>query len=92
MSGPSLLLMDEPCMGLSPKLGNEVYDILKSLRSEGQSMVVVEESSRRALEFVDRACILKVGRKVAEAGAKELASDRHLLRAYFGIEQEVEQG
>jgi len=92
MSGPKLLLMDEPCMGLSPKLGNEVYDILKTLRAEGQSMVIVEESSRRALDFVDRACILKVGRKVLEAQAHELANDEHLLGAYFGIEQAVEQG
>lgn len=91
MSSPKLLLMDEPCMGLSPKLGNEVYDILKALRSEGQSMVIVEESSRRALDFVDRACVLKVGRKVLEAEAAELADDENLLSAYFGIDQAVEQ-
>ena len=91
MSSPKLLLMDEPCMGLSPKLGNEVYDILKTLRSEGQSMVVVEESSRRALDFVDRACVLKVGRKVLEAEAVQLASDENLLSAYFGIDQAVDQ-
>jgi branched-chain amino acid transport system ATP-binding protein len=90
MSRPNLLLMDEPCMGLSPKLGNEVYETLSQLRSEGQSMVIVEESSRRALEFVDRACILKVGRKVLDGDAKDLLNDDALLSAYFGIDQAVE--
>ena len=57
---PKLLLMDEPCLGLAPKVGNDVYDILRRLREGGQSLIVVEESSRRALEFVDRACVIKL--------------------------------
>ena len=83
---PKVLLMDEPCLGLAPKVGNEVYAALKELRREGQSLVVVEESSRRALEFVDRACVIKVGEKVLEDEAAAMRGDDRLLEAYFGIQ------
>jgi branched-chain amino acid transport system ATP-binding protein len=91
MSQPKLLLMDEPCMGLSPKIGNEVYEILHTLREAGQSLVVVEESSRRALDFVDRALVIKVGEVVLEKPTAELRGDDSLLKAYFGIEEAVEE-
>ena len=83
---PKVLLMDEPCLGLAPKVGNEVYAALHELRREGQSLVVVEESSRRALEFVDRACVIKVGEKVLEDDAAAMREDDRLLEAYFGIQ------
>jgi branched-chain amino acid transport system ATP-binding protein len=85
---PKLLLMDEPCLGLAPKVGNEVYDVLRELRRQGQSLIVVEESSRRALDFVDRACVIKLGEKVLENRAEEMKGDRLLLEAYFGIQRE----
>ena len=83
---PKVLLMDEPCLGLAPKVGNEVYASLRDLRSTGQSLIVVEESSRRALEFVDRACVMKLGAKVLEDDARTMQADDRLLEAYFGIE------
>jgi branched-chain amino acid transport system ATP-binding protein len=83
---PKVLLMDEPCLGLAPKVGNEVYAALEKLRREGQSLIVVEESSRRALEFVDRACVMKVGVKVLEDAAAAMKQDDRLLEAYFGLE------
>lgn len=82
---PRVLLMDEPCLGLAPKVGNEVYDALRSLRSEGLSLIVVEESSRRALDFVDRACVLTLGQKVLEDEVAAMRSDRRLVEAYFGV-------
>ena len=82
---PKLLLMDEPCLGLAPKVGREVYGFLEELRQEGQSLIVVEESSRRALDFVDRGCIIKLGEKVAEDRAEGLKDEEGLLEAYFGI-------
>jgi branched-chain amino acid transport system ATP-binding protein len=82
---PRVLLMDEPCLGLAPKVGNEVYEALRTLRAEGQSLVVVEESSRRALDFADRACVMKLGEKVLEDAAGALKQDERLLEAYFGI-------
>ena len=83
---PKVLLMDEPCLGLAPKVGNEVYAALHELRRAGQSLVVVEESSRRALDFVDRACVIKVGEKVLEDEAVAMREDDRLLEAYFGLQ------
>jgi branched-chain amino acid transport system ATP-binding protein len=83
---PRVLLMDEPCLGLAPKIGNEVYAALGELREAGQSIIVVEESSRRALDFVDRACVIKLGAKALEDDAAAMKQDERLLEAYFGIE------
>lgn len=85
MGNPKLLLLDEPCLGLAPKVGNEVYAALHILRQQGQSLIVVEESTRRALGFVDRACILKLGQKVLEDRAEALTRDEAILEAYFGL-------
>lgn len=87
MSDPKLLALDEPCLGLSPKVGNEVYEILGILREQGQSLIVVEESTKRALDFVDRACVLKLGEKVLDSQAEELRGDALILEAYFGIDR-----
>ena len=82
---PRVLLMDEPCLGLAPKVGNDVYSALRDVRADGQSVVVVEESSRRALDFAERACVIKLGSKVVEDDASALKQDHRLLDAYFGI-------
>jgi branched-chain amino acid transport system ATP-binding protein len=91
-ASPRVLLMDEPCLGLAPKVGNDVYDALRSLRSEGLSVIVVEESSRRALDFVDRACVLKLGQKVLEDDVEAMRSDERLVEAYFGVGPAGAQG
>ena len=89
LAQPKLLLLDEPCLGLAPKVGNEVYRALRVLREQGMSLVVVEESTRRALSFVDRAYVLKLGRKVLEDDAQNLTRDEALLEAYFGLTSEA---
>jgi branched-chain amino acid transport system ATP-binding protein len=88
MSDPKLLILDEPCLGLSPKIGGEVYEILQIVREGGQSLIIVEESTKRALQFADRACVLKLGQKVVDSPVAELANSEALLTAYFGIEKE----
>ena len=85
MAAPRVLLMDEPCLGLAPRIGNEVYAALEEVRSSGQSVIVVEESSRRALDFASRALVLKLGSIVLEDEAGALKEDSRLLEAYFGI-------
>jgi len=90
LAQPRVLLMDEPCLGLAPKVGNEVYDVLRELRAEGQSIVIVEESSRRALDFVDRACVIKLGTKVLEDRASAMKADDRLVEAYFGIDPGID--
>jgi branched-chain amino acid transport system ATP-binding protein len=88
MARPRLLLLDEPCLGLAPKVGNEVYAALRTLKADGLSLVVVEESTRRALAFADHACVLKLGQKVLEGQASALTRDEELLQAYFGLTSE----
>jgi branched-chain amino acid transport system ATP-binding protein len=86
LAQPRVLLMDEPCLGLAPKVANDVYAVLRGLRDDGQSLIVVEESSRRALDFVDRACVIKLGAKVLEDDARAMKEDARLLQAYFGVD------
>lgn len=88
MADPRILLMDEPCLGLAPRVGNEVYEALTQVQASGQSVIVVEESSRRALEFASRALIVKLGTKVLEDESSKLTHDSRLLDAYFGINSE----
>jgi branched-chain amino acid transport system ATP-binding protein len=85
MAQPRILLMDEPCLGLAPRVGNDVYEALEEVRRHGQSVVVVEESSRRALAFAARALVLKLGVKVLEDDSGAMKKDSRLLEAYFGI-------
>ena len=85
MAEPRVLLMDEPCLGLAPRVGNEVYVALEDVRRGGQSVIVVEESSRRALDFAARALVVKLGVKVVEDESDALRKDSRLLEAYFGV-------
>jgi branched-chain amino acid transport system ATP-binding protein len=85
MAEPRVLLMDEPCLGLAPRVGNEVYEALEDVRAAGKSVIVVEESSRRALDFASRGVVIKLGTKVLEDDAAAMKQDRRLLDAYFGI-------
>jgi branched-chain amino acid transport system ATP-binding protein len=86
MGRPTLLLLDEPCLGLAPKVAGEVYDALRNLNTTDRSVIVVEESSRRALGFADRACVIKLGDKVLDCAASEAGSDDAIMSAYFGVE------
>jgi branched-chain amino acid transport system ATP-binding protein len=89
---PKLLLLDEPCLGLAPKIGNEVYEVLRALRDAGQSLIVVDESSRRALKLADRACVVKLGEKMLDDRTDALDGEGRLLEAYFGIDTEESAG
>ena len=64
MAQPDVLLLDEPSLGLGPKIVANVYEVLATLRAQGQTMVLVEESIERALSFADNACLLKNGRRL----------------------------
>lgn len=84
MSKPSLLLMDEPSMGLSPKLVEQSFEMIARLHDSGVSMLVVEQNANMALSVADRGYVLQTGRIVLEGPAKELAEDEELRRAYLG--------
>jgi branched-chain amino acid transport system ATP-binding protein len=84
MSGPRLLLLDEPSLGLSPIAITQVFEAIRRVREEGVSMLLVEQNSTLALEVADRACVLRTGKVVLEGATSEIKSQDKLLRAYLG--------
>ena len=84
MTGPKLLLMDEPSMGLSPIMVEEVGKIIRNINQSGTSILLVEQNARMALRLANKAYILDVGRIVLEGPAGEVASDERVKRAYLG--------
>ena len=84
MSRPRLLLMDEPSMGLSPRLVEQSFEMIAGLHAQGISMLIVEQNANMALSVADRGYVLQTGRIVLEGAASELAGYEELRRAYLG--------
>jgi branched-chain amino acid transport system ATP-binding protein len=86
MSGPRVLLLDEPSLGLAPKIVTQVMDLILRLRDEaGLTVVLVEQNARSALAIADLGVVLNVGRVVATEDAALLAADEALRRHYLGF-------
>jgi branched-chain amino acid transport system ATP-binding protein len=85
MSGPKLLLLDEPSAGLAPVIVQSIFDLVKKIRAEGYTVMIVEQNVRQVLKVVDRAYLLEVGRiKLAGTSAELLASEA-IQKAYVGL-------
>ncbi len=84
MSGPKMLMLDEPSMGLAPKLVDEVFEIIAGIRTQGVTVLLVEQNANRSLEIADRAYVLQNGRITASGAAKELSRDERIRQAYLG--------
>ena len=84
MSEPDIILMDEPSMGLSPILVNEVMDIIKAVHEEGTTVLLVEQNARKALSIADRAYVMETGTITMEGRAKDLLNDESMRKAYLG--------
>lgn len=84
MSKPSLLLLDEPSMGLSPILVNEIFDIIKSINRDGVTVLLVEQNANKALSIADRAYVLETGNVIVSGQAKEVADNPKVKEAYLG--------
>ena len=84
MAKPQLLLMDEPSMGLSPLMVEEVANIVRDINSTGISVLLVEQNARMALELAHRAYILEVGSITLEGDSRELLKDERVVNAYLG--------
>jgi branched-chain amino acid transport system ATP-binding protein len=85
MSQPSLLLLDEPSMGLSPILVEEIFKIIKEINSQGTSILLVEQNALMALSISHRAYVLETGRVVLEGNSKDIAENPQVKAAYLGI-------
>ncbi len=88
MSRPRLLLLDEPSLGLAPIFVDRIFELIRELRSEGVTILLVEQNVHRALDVADRAYVLSVGRVVA-SGATDQLVEGELERSYLGIGQAV---
>lgn len=84
MSHPRLLMMDEPSMGLSPILVEEIFSIIRDINKEGTTILLVEQNAQMALSIANRAYVLETGHIVKEGAAKELLNDESVKAAYLG--------
>ena len=84
MSHPSIILMDEPSMGLSPIFVNEIFDIIQQVSKTGTTVLLVEQNAKKALSIADRAYVLETGKIVLSGDAKVLMNDDSIKKAYLG--------
>ena len=85
MSCPTLILLDEPSMGLAPVMVLRLFDLIRRVRAEGYTILVVEQNVTQVLKLVDRAYLLEVGRIRMEGRAAELAEQDFVRKAYVGL-------
>ncbi|CCO07161.1 ABC transporter ATP-binding protein [Desulforamulus hydrothermalis] len=84
MSRPTLLLMDEPSMGLAPMLVQEIFSIIQEINQNGTTILLVEQNAHMALSIAHRAYVLETGELVLAGSAKELANNPEVRKAYLG--------
>jgi len=85
MSGPKLLLLDEPSAGLAPVIVQSIFELVKRIRAEGYTLLIVEQNIQQVLKVVDRAYLLETGRIRMSGPAAELLASDEIRRAYLGI-------
>jgi branched-chain amino acid transport system ATP-binding protein len=84
MARPRLLMLDEPSMGLAPRIVQQVFDILRGLKTAGTTLLLIEQNARAALKLADRGYVMETGRIILEGAAAELRDDPEVQRAYLG--------
>lgn len=84
MSRPKLLLLDEPSLGLAPLIVKEIFAVIRRVRDEGMTILLVEQMANQALKVSDRAYVLKNGVIVTSGSAKDIANDSAVREAYLG--------
>jgi branched-chain amino acid transport system ATP-binding protein len=85
MAAPRLLLLDEPSLGLAPRIAREIFQVMAELRRRGTSVLLVEQNARAALEVADDACVLEMGELKLSGSAAELARDPRVVESYLGV-------
>ena len=85
MAEPRLLLLDEPSMGLAPKIVDQVLDAIRALKASGLTILLVEQNARAALAIADRAYVLETGRIALSGSASEIRNDPRVREAYLGV-------
>jgi len=85
MSGPRLLMLDEPSLGLAPRMVDELLAIVRRIAAHGVTVLMVEQNVRKALQAADRGYVLERGRIVASGDAQDLLHSDVIRRAYLGV-------
>ena len=84
LSDPDMIVMDEPSMGLSPLLVSEIFEIVKSFRDAGKTVLLVEQNAKKAMMVSDRVYVLETGSITTEGNAADLINDERIKKAYLG--------
>lgn len=84
MAKPKLLLLDEPSLGLAPKVVKQIFDLVKRIRDEGATILIVEQNAKAALKVADTAYVVEGGKIAVEGSAAELSRDQRVIDAYLG--------
>jgi branched-chain amino acid transport system ATP-binding protein len=84
LARPRVLLMDEPSMGLAPKLVDEVFRVIEQIRADGTTVLLVEQNAHRALQAADYGYVMETGEIILEGPAAELLADERVVEAYLG--------
>ncbi|NJD56082.1 MAG: ABC transporter ATP-binding protein, partial [Nitrospirae bacterium] len=90
MARPKMIMMDEPSMGLAPLIVKDIFSIIRRLRDEGNTVLLVEQNAKAALGIADRGYVLETGRIVLEENAEDLLSNMDVQRAYLGRDLDTE--
>ncbi len=85
MANPDILMLDEPSLGLAPLIVKEVFDVIKKVKSEGKTVLLVEQNAAAALSIADHGYVLETGNIVLEGKGKELLANDEVRQAYLGI-------
>jgi branched-chain amino acid transport system ATP-binding protein len=84
MSGPQLLMLDEPSLGLAPILVEQIFQLIKEIRDQGTTLLLIEQNAMGALEIADRAYVIETGSITLEGTGKELLSNDQVIKSYLG--------
>jgi branched-chain amino acid transport system ATP-binding protein len=87
MSGPRLLLLDEPSLGLAPLVVRDIFRVIGQLRATGVTLLLVEQNARAALEVADYGYVLETGEIALEGAAQDLARDPRVIETYLGAQR-----
>ena len=85
MARPKMLMLDEPTLGLAPVLVGRIFETVRTINTDGVTVLLVEQNVRQALTLATRACVLESGKLVLEGAGRQLLGDERLKRAYLGL-------